>query len=454
MLLCRASPGRSAGGPVSPDRTIPTARTSEINPSSGLFSRCFQQSGHPLGESVRALRVHRLPGWLVLLCAMASARCSSFTEVTEAILPLPDETQLISGATFSCLLRPDTDLQCWGRLGGTPQVTPPQVVNWAGMSPSFAVLNSSGHFCGLTVYGAAYCWGSNGNGQIGNGSTAFSSAPAAVATEVRFTAISPGISSTCAIDVQGGAHCWGLYGALGLGTVGDGGSQPTPIQVPGSLKFASIASSEFHCALTRLDDRAYCWGASAGSFGGRWEEPGDCVEVFFIAFTGADCLSPTPLAGDLAFAGLSLGGTTACGVIKSGAGYCWGEGQYGQLGNGETGSGTHAVQPTAVTGGLTFRTVTAGVTHVCGLTIGGKAYCWGNNVRGYLGVAPSGFSGEPLEVAGGHTFSALVAGWYHTCGLAPEDEVWCWGSGGTGALGRDPALGDSFVPVRILLSRG
>lgn len=392
-------------------------------------------------------------GFILMLTALACGGCSS---VTEPNLPLPGGPQLVSGATFSCLRRADMDLQCWGRLGGTSQSTPPQVVHWAGTSPTFAVLNASGHICGLTVEGAAYCWGSNEYGQLGNGSTSFSDAPAAVATEVRFTAISPGVHTTCAIDVQGSPYCWGRdeFGALGLGTVGSGGAQPAPTKVAGSLKFASIASGWIHCALGALDKRAHCWGAIPGSFDlGSWREPGDCEEAFFIWFTGADCLRPTPLSGDLTFADLSVGGSTACGVTESGAAYCWGDGNFGQLGNGASGSGTHAVHPTAVSGGLAFSTVTAGASHVCGLTISGQAYCWGNNFRGYLGVGESlvGSSAEPLEVAGGHTFSALAAGWHHTCGMTPDGQVWCWGSE-TGALGRDPALGDSFVPVRVLFN--
>lgn len=57
--------------------------------------------------------------------------------------------------------------------------------------------------------------------------------------------------------------------------------------------------------------------------------------------------------------------------------YCWGNGQFGTLGNGNgTGNNYVSPLPTPVLGNLSFATVSAGYQHVCALTGGGKAYCW------------------------------------------------------------------------------
>jgi alpha-tubulin suppressor-like RCC1 family protein len=175
--------------------------------------------------------------------------------------------------------------------------------------------------------------------------------------------------------------------------------------------------------------------------------------VFWVEFGGENCLVPTPVLGDLAFVDLSIWGG-ACGLVAPGRAYCWGEGTYGQLGNGQAGYGTYSVEPVAVVGGLTFRSITAGATHACGLTDAGRAHCWGNNFRGYLGVDPlsMGLSPEPVAVTGDHRFEVLAAGSWHTCGLTDDGDVWCWGSGQEGKLGRDSALGDSYVPLRVPLN--
>ena len=392
-------------------------------------------------------------GWI----SSALIACSS---ATEPQLPAPDGSQLISGATFSCLIDPrsQSDSRCWGRLGSAPQPpTAPVVVEWPETLGVFSILSASDHICGLTVDGVAYCWGPNDFGQLGNGTTNASPVPTAVATNIRFQTISAGIRSTCAIDLEGTAYCWGLddLGRLGRGVEGSGVAQVTPVSVSGSRRFSTIEGAWIYCALGAPDYHAYCWGALSGTFDPEnAPEPGDCEDYYFIEFVGVDCLRPTLLTGGLTFVEMSIGGNTACGLTPGGSAHCWGEGALGQLGNGVSGPGARAVQPAAVTGGLTFQTIAAGATHVCGLIAEGKAYCWGNNFRGYLGVPQTSvpLSAEPLEVAGGHSFEALAAGWYHTCGRTPEGEVWCWGSGLNGALGRDPEVGDSYVPVQVPLN--
>jgi alpha-tubulin suppressor-like RCC1 family protein len=83
--------------------------------------------------------------------------------------------------------------------------------------------------------GSVWCWGANGSGQLGNGSTAPSLVPVQVSSGVLFASVDAGAQHTCALDRAGAAYCWGsgLDGALGDGSVLDRLS-PVPVATGGS----------------------------------------------------------------------------------------------------------------------------------------------------------------------------------------------------------------------------
>jgi alpha-tubulin suppressor-like RCC1 family protein len=86
-------------------------------------------------------------------------------------------------------------------------------------------------------------------------------------------------------------------------------------------------------------------------------------------------------------------------VTTTGKGYCWGPNNVGQLGDGTT---TNRSRPAAVSGGLEFREISPGsnaeTDHVCGLTTGGKVYCWGENMFGQLGDGTTENSSTPVPI--------------------------------------------------------
>jgi alpha-tubulin suppressor-like RCC1 family protein len=299
----------------------------------------------------------------------------------------------------------------------------------------------SAHTCGLTIDGAAWCWGNNSRGQLGDGSFTERAAPVAVASELKFASIDAGPEHTCALTSTGSAWCWGMNdrGQLGDSTTIN---RSIPVPVTGGRTFRAItAAGTFWghtCALTE-NDEAYCWGYNGIGQLGRG------------TFDNVPHPTPGPVSGGLTFASLATGlGDQVCGITGAGAAYCWGHNGRGALGDGST---IRSLLPVAVTGGLVFsRLVTGGWGeggHTCGLTISGAAWCWGDNEAGAVGDGSMIDRRAPTAVAGGLSFTSIDAGLRHTCARTTAGTVYCWGSGRTGQLGAN-SISSSGTPVKVV----
>ena len=109
---------------------------------------------------------------------------------------------------------------------------------------------------------------------------------------------------------------------------------------------------------------------------------------------------------------MSAGGEYSCGIGTSGAAYCWGRNDVGQLGDG---SDTTRLVPVLVAApaGVKFVAVDAGDRHACGVSDAGVAYCWG--------TTPT-----PVAAPPGVRFTSITVGGEHTCALTPDASAYCW----------------------------
>src|SRR2546430_5722229 len=154
--------------------------------------------------------------------------------------------------------------------------------------------------------------------------------------------------------------------------------------------------------------------------------------------------SPVAVSAGLSFATVSASIKHSCGVTTSGAAYCWGGNEFGQLGNGA--SVIYTYTPVAVSGGLSFATVSGGSGFfTCGVTTSGAAFCWGANFFGELGngsttgpqtctsvPVPVPCSTTPGAVSGGLSFAPVSAGDGVTCGVTTGGAAPCSGDRGRG----------------------
>jgi len=261
--------------------------------------------------------------------------------------------------------------------------------------------------CGITTVGAVYCWGSDYFGQLGDGDSTDQAMPVPVAGTHVFTSHSAGLLHACGVVTGGAGYCWGnnVSGQLGSGATV---SSTTPVAVAGGLTFSSISSNGYHTCGVTTNHAAYCWGWNINNA---------------LGDSGTETISttPVPVAGGLSFATLSVGRNGTCGVTTT-AVYCWGSSYLGAL--------------TQIGSGLSFATVSSGRYHTCGVTTGGTGYCWGGDQFGQRGDSGAVVSGNtPVRVAGGLTFTVISAGIMHSCGVTPSGAAYCWGNNDYGQLG-------------------
>jgi hypothetical protein len=185
------------------------------------------------------------------------------------------------------------------------------------------------------------------------------------------------------------------------------------------LRKETISAGLWHSCGLSISGEAYCWGFGLyGQLGGgQWD---------YYRYT------PRPAAGGLVFNQISAGNDHTCALTPSGQAYCWGYNYQWQVGDGSM-SQTNRYGPTAVAGGHTFRQISAGGEHTCGVTTSGAAYCWGDNGAGQLGN--NTFSYAPRPVVGEFAFTQVDAGVDHTCALTPSGAAHCWGWNSDGQLG-------------------
>jgi alpha-tubulin suppressor-like RCC1 family protein len=281
--------------------------------------------------------------------------------------------------------------------------------------------------CGLDGAGAAWCWGANDRGQLGDGTDRHRATPTQVAGGP-WKAIAAGYLRVCALAADDTAWCWG-YGGFGFGD-GTTADAAVPRLATGALKWQALTVGLTHQCALATDGRAWCWGYN------RHGQLGNGTTI--------DANAPVPVNGG-PWSAISAGAYHTCAVGAVGLA-CWGLGADGQLGSGARGDST-IPQLVTVTPAATWLSVHAGGAHTCATRDDGM-WCWGRGARGAIGDGEQDDRLAPVKVSSA-SWTSVAAGAGHTCGVT-GGALWCWGDDAAGVVG-DGGDPDGVVatPVQI-----
>lgn len=317
----------------------------------------------------------------------------------------------------------NNNLYCWGTNAdgqvGDGTVTTKLIPTFVSGTSAWSRVNADVDACAIASDNKAYCWGLDTTERMGNGTTPGASrVPYPVSTAFTWKEIDTAPGFTCAIKSDDTAYCWGSGANGRLGT-GNTSNQPTPTIVTGGYTWTKISTGSAHACGIRSNGAAYCWGTGGqGRLGNA---------------ASSDSSSPVLVSGGYTWIDISAGASHTCGVRNNGQGYCWGNNTVNYfLGNGALGDKD---QPYAIGGALTLTKISAGTSHTCGITNTNEAYCWGSGANGRLGNGATSTQSTPVAVSGGIEFSEISAGNNITCGLSTTGTAYCWGDGTGGGLG-------------------
>jgi alpha-tubulin suppressor-like RCC1 family protein len=330
----------------------------------------------------------------------------------------------------TCSVTADGGVLCWGsaahgvlgtseilvRGQGVPLSAPNRVPL---QTPAVSVAAGGAHSCAVGRDGFVYCWGSNGQGQLGGiGSGGPEPRRVSAHPRLRAVAVTAGAAHSCALTPDAAVACWG----------------DTPLRrvpLPATDSIVGLASAAVHNCAVGNSGRIYCWGTSYGMVTGIEALPG---RIAVLDLPGRERAVMVSAGGGVSDFGASR---HDCAVSAAGRVFCWGE-VVARAAVDTTVRFSHRPVEMRLPAGISARSVAAGSGHLCVVSRAGGLFCAGDNRWGQAG-------GDPAERVVGMTPVALPGvvsrvdlGSFHSCAIA-ESRLYCWGADVTGQRGVSPA---------------
>ena len=291
--------------------------------------------------------------------------------------------------------------------------------------------------------------------QLGRESTTIT--PPNTSRGIRFSQLSgsrenPGYGNSVSLAVgsDGNAYAWGdnRYGQLGDGTRTTTRTRPVMVKkpdrntypdVPADFTYVQVSTAYDHSLALGSDGNAYRWGNNQT--------------------TPVMVSKPEGAPADFTYVQVSAGYDYSLALGSDGNAYAWGNNEYGQLGDGTTISRSIPVK-VGKPADFTYVQVSAGSVHSLALGSDGNAYAWGRNNYGQLGDGTTGsYRNTPVRVRtpdrntypdmpADFTYVQISTGLWHSLALGSDGNAYAWGYNRYGQLG-DGTTSQRYTPVRV-----
>jgi alpha-tubulin suppressor-like RCC1 family protein len=287
----------------------------------------------------------------------------SLSDLPVAVEGLAGAKALAAGANHSLALLGNGTVVAWGgdesgQLGDGATIESDAPVRVSGLSGVVAIAAGNEYSLALLGDGTVMAWGDDEKGQLGDGKLARSDVPVAVSGLSGVTAIAAGGEHALALLSDGTVMAWGddEYGQLGNSSVpvhGEEGEEQTrfsdvPVAVDELSGVTAIAAGLHHSLALSSAGTVMAWGEDAAG------ELGD-------GSIAREAEAPVPVSGLSGVSAIAAGGEHSIALLASGNVATWGEGKFGELGNGTAGEPSDV--PVAVSGLGEVKAIAAGASH-------------------------------------------------------------------------------------------
>jgi alpha-tubulin suppressor-like RCC1 family protein len=334
-----------------------------------------------------------------------------------------------------------------------------------------SIFLGSEHSLAMSSYGRIYVWGRNSSGQLGDGTTTDRNIPKEITSHFYLDAeeviksISMGFSYSSGITSDGKIFTWGSnrQGQLGDGTTTE---RNTPTEITNNFNAVTIIQNFFpisetisdlslggnHSSAITSEGRLFTWGDNNnGQLGdGTTEQtsiPKEITHQFSLNF-GEKIIS------------VSLGYNYSSAITSEGRIFTWGYNAYGQLGNSTTVSSKKPIEISSqfdMNEGEIIKELSLGRYHSSAITSNGRVFVWGLNSSGQLGnnlISYDSANSDPIEITNyfglndGELVISISMGSEHSIAYTSEGRIFTWGNNTYGQLGDGTTINKN-IPTEI-----
>ncbi|MBK8010305.1 MAG: hypothetical protein IPK13_03095 [Deltaproteobacteria bacterium] len=368
---------------------------------------------------------------------------------------LMTETKLSGSNWHTCVTRVDDTVWCWGfggygqlatgnttdRLYPTATVGLPTPTESANVPKqlSIGMFNTFVRLRGGELYSAGY----NYFGTVGDGTTTMRKTFVPVlGLGNQVASLSGGFLNSCAVKMDGTLWCWG---ANADGQLGDGTTTTRLAPVQSGIaelgnQVIQVAARDTHMCALRMDGTLWCSGQNfQGTLGRGFTSPSEAVP----AQAGVEQLGNHVVS-------MAIGQSLSCALKDDGTVWCWGQNDFGQVGDGTTNTYPSTPVQTGVNElGNQVLSISAGYYHACAVKTDRTVWCWGRNLDGEVGDGTTAqFRSLPVMVSLPGPADEVMGAGSSSFAMLSDGSVWAWGYNANGQLG-DGTTTKRLAPVRM-----